>query len=87
MIQAPPQPKYVPFKGPGHTLGTKTTESSEDVVTSMNTSDAVPRPSQALIIDDAKPATSIQALQHPLYLPLVLICLHYSYMENIYFIC
>lgn len=58
--QAPPEPKYVPFKGPGHTLGTRTTESSEDVDTSMNTTDAAPRPSQALIIDDAKPATSIQ---------------------------
>jgi hypothetical protein len=52
-LQAPPEPKYVPFKGLGHTLGT------------MITSGA-PRSSQALIIDDARPATSIQALNHPL---------------------
>jgi hypothetical protein len=63
-LQAPPEPKYVPFKGLGHTLGTKPA-SSEEAASSMITSGA-PRSSQALIIDDARPATSIQALNHPL---------------------
>ncbi|KAG0604107.1 hypothetical protein M758_10G145500 [Ceratodon purpureus] len=56
--QAPPEPKYVPFKGLGHTLGTKPA-SSEEVAPSIDTTDAPPS-SRALVIDDARPATSIQ---------------------------
>jgi UBX domain-containing protein 1 len=58
--QAPPEPKYVAFKGQGHTLGTKPASGTEDGTPVTNTNDAAPRPSQGLIIDDAKPATSIQ---------------------------
>lgn len=65
-LQAPPEPKYVPFKGQGHTLGTKPAK-PEDVTSSTNTNEA-PRPSQGLIIDDAKPATSIQAMDSTLVL-------------------
>ena len=60
MLQAPPEPKYVPFKGQGHTLGTKLAR-LEDNTSLTNTNDT-PRPSQGLVIDDAKPATSIQVM-------------------------
>lgn len=68
MLQAPPEPKYVAFKGQGHTLGTKPASGTEDGTPAANTNDAAPRPSQGLIIDDAKPATSIQVMDYSLVL-------------------
>lgn len=56
--QAPPEPKYVAFRGMGRTLGGTTPLASE--ATSAVTLETAHEPFQGLVVDEAKPSTSIQ---------------------------
>lgn len=61
LFQAPPEPKYVAFRGTGRTLGSAIpVTTSEPASTAPANLEAANQPSQGLVVDEAKPATSIQ---------------------------
>lgn len=60
--QAPPEPKYVAFKGTGRTLGStsESTALSQLAAPAVSSSEPPNLPFEGLVVDDTKPATSIQ---------------------------
>lgn len=61
MLQASSKPKYVPFQGAGHTIGSSTPVASAiDVSHLTGAADASPQHSRSLIVDEDKPASSLQ---------------------------
>jgi UBX domain-containing protein 1 len=59
--QAPPEPKYVAFRGTSRTLGGTTPPLvSEATTASAVTLETAPEPLQGLVVDEAKPSTAIQ---------------------------
>jgi hypothetical protein len=62
LLQAPPEPKYVAFKGTGRTLGStsESTALSQLAAPAVSTSEPPNLPFEGLVVDDTKPATSIQ---------------------------
>lgn len=61
MLQATSKPKYVPFQGAGHTIGSSTpVASANDVSHLTGAADASPQHSRSLIVDEDKPASSLQ---------------------------
>nr|PNR47836.1 hypothetical protein PHYPA_012309 [Physcomitrium patens] len=59
--RATSKPKYVPFQGAGHTIGSSTpVASANDVSHLTGAADASPQHSRSLIVDEDKPASSLQ---------------------------
>jgi len=59
--KAPPEPKYVAFRGTSRTLGGTTPPLvSEATTASAVTLETAPEPLQGLVVDEAKPSTAIQ---------------------------
>lgn len=59
--QAPPEPKYVAFRGTGRTLGSTTLPPASEAASSSSvTLEAANQPFQGLVVDESKPSTSIQ---------------------------